>query len=43
MFRKLTEAPILMLSAKGETGDKVVGPAERRRRLRRQAVRDGRT
>jgi len=25
MFRKLTEAPILMLSAKGETGDKVVG------------------
>jgi two-component system response regulator MprA len=25
MFRKLTEAPILMLSAKGETGDKVAG------------------
>jgi DNA-binding response OmpR family regulator len=24
-FRKLTEAPILMLSAKGETGDKVAG------------------
>ncbi len=25
MFRKLTEAPILMLSAKGETGDKIAG------------------
>jgi DNA-binding response OmpR family regulator len=25
MFRKLTEAPILMLSAKNETGDKVAG------------------
>src|SRR5271165_723631 len=25
MFRKLTEAPILMLSAKGETNDKVAG------------------
>lgn len=25
MFRKLTEAPILMLSAKGEVGDKVAG------------------
>ena len=25
MFRKLTEAPIVMLSAKGETGDKIAG------------------
>jgi len=25
MFRKLTEAPILMLSAKSETGDKIAG------------------
>ena len=30
--------PILMLTARGEEGDRVRGPRHRRRRLRRQAV-----